>query len=83
MTSMTGSVSGAELLDIHKRWIATGELLVVPPFDPTSIDPGRMYRLVLPHELVVKLGSREKLLTDVAEGPAVSPEEVLQEIFHD
>ena len=81
MTSMTAYVSGAELRDIHDHWIAKREFLTVPPLDPSLLEAERLYHIVLPHELVIKLGSRKKLLTNVAEGPAVTPEEVLREIF--
>jgi len=83
MKSMTASLSGAELRDLHQRWIARGELLTVPAFDPGKLKPEKIYRVVLPHELVVKLGTRKKVLTNVAEGPAVTTEELLREIFPD
>lgn len=78
---LTATISGEELLDFDRRWISKNELITWPKMKADSIKADRKYRIVIPMDLVVKLGTRKKVLTDVAPGPMILPEQVVQGIF--
>ena len=77
----TATISGAELQDFYRRWIATHELLTWPKVKQADIKTDRAYSIVLPMDLVVKLGTRRKVLSNVAPGPMILPNQVANEIF--
>lgn len=77
----TATVSGKELLDFNQRWISKNELITWPKVKQESIDPKHTYHIVLPMDLVVKLGSRKKILSNVAPGPDITPDQVAKQIF--
>jgi predicted peptidase len=79
--TMTATLSGEELLDIHKRWIATRELVTWPPLSHAKIDVDGHYSIVIPMDLVPKLGNRRKILSNVSEGPSIMPAQVASRIF--
>ena len=70
-----------ELLDFVSRWIEKDELITVPAVKKEAIDANSRYRIVIPMDLVVKLGTRRKALSDVAPGPAIMPGDVTKEIW--
>jgi dienelactone hydrolase len=76
-----GSVSGADLKIIWKRWGTNHELQSVPEVSLDAIDNEKQYRLHIPMDLYIKLGQRKKNLVDPKEGPRIPAEEVLREIF--
>lgn len=78
--TMTGTMSGAELKEIFGRWIATEELVTWPKITNESIEVERRYSVVIPMDLVPKLGNRRKVLSAVAPGPDIMPGEVASEI---
>ncbi len=79
--TMTASVSGSELIEIHNRWIKTSELVTWPKVSVEDIDAERRYRIVIPMDLVAKLGIRRKTLSNVAPGPSVMPADVAAQVF--
>jgi hypothetical protein len=66
---MTATLYGEETLDIHKRWITTRELVTWPTISRNEIDIDRDYNIVIPMDLVPKLGNRRKIVSNVSEGP--------------
>lgn len=79
--SMTAVLSGEELRDIFDRWIATKEIITWPELKKENIEADGIYSIVIPMDLVPKLGNRKKILTNVAPGPAIMPEHVANEMF--
>ncbi|MBC8353376.1 MAG: hypothetical protein H8E66_15365 [Planctomycetes bacterium] len=79
--TMTATISAAELTDIFKRWISTRELTTLPEINEQNIDPGEDYRIIIPMDLVPKLGIRRRILSDVAAGKAIAPPQVANEVF--
>lgn len=79
--SMTAVLSGAEFCDIFDRWIATGEVVSWPAVKKEDLDVNGRYSIVIPMDLVPKLGNRKKVLSTVAPGPAIMPDQVAGEIF--
>ncbi|MEO2033409.1 MAG: alpha/beta hydrolase-fold protein [Planctomycetaceae bacterium] len=79
--TMTAEVTGTEFTDIYDRWVATKELLTWPPVTQPEIDADRRYRIVIPMDLVPKLGGRRSVLSKVAEGPAITGNQIAGEIF--
>lgn len=79
--SMKAVLSGSELNDIFDRWIATREIVAWPELRKTDIDVNRRYSIVIPMDLVPKLGQRRRVLSEVAIGPAIMPDQVAGEIF--
>ena len=79
--TMTATLPGTELRDVFRRWIATREIVSFPTLKVATIKPERQYRLVLPMDLIPKLGTRRKLLRDVMPGPNILPAEIAAEIF--
>lgn len=79
--SMTAELSGEELKEIHQRWIRPGELLTWPVLEGSEIQTDRTYSIVIPMDLVPKLGIRRKTLSGVAAGPAVTPQQIARAIF--
>jgi hypothetical protein len=78
---MTAALSGAELNNIFDRWIATSEIVTWPAVRTSNIEADRRYSIVIPMDLVPKLGQRGKALSTVAPGPAIMPDQVASEIF--
>ena len=79
--TMTAVIPGSEFLDIHKRWIGTRELITWPTVASKEIDPEKKYSIVIPMDMVPKLGIRRKTLGSVASGPNVMPADVVEEMF--
>ena len=79
--TLTASLTGSELKDFNKRWISKNELLTWPAVPWKEIRDQAMYRVCLPMDLVVKLGTRRKTLSHVAPGPNVMPKQVAKEIW--
>jgi len=79
--TMTAEVSRAEFIDIYRRWVATREILTWPTLARPDIDADRRYSIVIPMDLVPKLGGRRKVLSKVSAGPAIMPDQIGKEIF--
>ncbi len=79
--TMTATLSGEEMLDIHNRWISTRELVTWPTISRDAIDIDRDYSIVIPMDLVPKLGNRKKILSNVSEGPSIKPSQVASKVF--
>lgn len=79
--TMTATISGAELHDIFDRWISTREIITWPSFKKTDTEANRRYSIVIPMDLVPKLGQRRKTLGGVTAGPNIMPGQVAREIF--
>ena len=79
--TMTAVLSGAELSAMFDRSIATKELITWPQVKRQDIEAERRYSIVIPMDLVPKLGTRRKVLSTVAPGPAIMPDQVAREIF--
>ena len=79
--TMTGEVPGDELAEIHDRFLANRKITSYPAVAKDAIDPQRTYTLVLPYELVVKLGQRRKILSNVANGPEITVHELARRVF--
>ncbi len=78
--TISASVTGAELKDIRKRWVTNGELLVTPEI-ADNLEDAASYPLCIPMDLYIKLGRRNKNLTDPKLGPEILPAEVRQQVF--
>ena len=78
---MTGALSGKELQDVFDRWIATKEIITWPELKEEEIEADGRYSIAIPMDLVVKLGNRRKVLSDVAAGHAIMPAQVANEVF--
>ncbi|MDA1015681.1 MAG: prolyl oligopeptidase family serine peptidase [Planctomycetota bacterium] len=78
--TMTAVISGSELQDIFKRWIGTRELITWPTVTNETINVDRSYKIVIPMDMVPKLGIRRKVLSMVAAGPSILPAQVAAEI---
>lgn len=78
---LTSMLSGTELLDIDRRWIANKEIITWPEVKKRDIKVNGSYRIVIPLDLVVKLGNRRKTLSRVSTGPLITPDQVAREIF--
>ena len=76
-----GSVSGADLKIIWKRWGTNQELQSVPEIALDTIEAEKQYRVHIPMDLYIKLGQRKKNLGDPKEGPRIPSREVMIEIF--
>jgi hypothetical protein len=76
-----GSLTGEELIEVHRRWLARREIEVFPAVDPGTLDPKRVYRIAMTPSLSYGLRERERNLTGVEAGPEVRVEEVLAEVF--
>ena len=79
--TLTGSVSGAELRDIWKRWGENEEMIFEPMIDLSAIDDGKKYRLHIPMDFYIKLGQRKKALADPKPGPRINIEDLESAIF--
>lgn len=79
--SMTAVVPGTELRDIFVRWISTKELITWPELTKGAIESDRDYSIVIPMDLVPKLGIRQKTLSNVAVGPSILPDQIAAEIW--
>ena len=78
--TLTGSLPGDQLQDIYRRWIGPRELITWPELSMDDIDPEGRYRIVIPMDMVPKLGIRRKVLESVSPGPNVIPKEVASEL---
>lgn len=78
--TLTAELPGDQLQDIHRRWIGAGELITWPEIAASAISPSRRYRIVIPMDMVPKLGIRRRVLEAVAPGPDIMPDEVAGEI---
>ena len=78
---MTAVLSGAELHDIYDRWIATKEIVIWPEFKKEEAEVDGQFSIVIPMDLVPKLGNRKKVLSNVAPAPAIMPRQVASEVF--
>ena len=76
-----GSVRGAELKEIWKRWGLKRELLCVPKIALDQLDDEANYRLHIPMDMYIKLGQRRKNLGDPKAGPAFAAEELTHRVF--
>lgn len=72
-----GSVTGAELKDIWRRWGGNGELISYPSITPESLDEDALYRLHIPMDLYIKLGQRQQNLRQPAAGATFTPDELI------
>lgn len=79
--TMTATISGTELTDIFDRWIATRELITWPKVDKQKLESNQDYRIIIPMDLVPKLGNRHRVLSSVAPGPMIMPQEISAEVF--
>ncbi len=79
--SMKAVLSGSEFNDIFDRWIASREIVTWPEVRKADIDVNRRYSIVIPMDLVPKLGQRRRVLSEVAIGPEIMPDQVAEEIF--
>jgi len=79
--TMTATVTGKEFEELYNRWIAKGELITWPQVAKSGIQTESQYRIVIPMDMVPKLGTRRKVLSNVAPGPDVMPNQVVAEIF--
>ena len=79
--TLLGSLSGGELIEIHQRWMADGQMISMPSFAPDEIDPERTYRIAISPSLCWELMSRQKNLRDVEAGPEWRQEDLWKEIF--
>ena len=79
--TLIGSLSGAELIEIYQKWIARNELVAHPAYEPKDIDRGRIYRIVIPPSLLMKLKHRHKNFRDVQAGPQWQPADLWAELF--
>lgn len=78
---LVASVSGEELIDIHRRWVADEGICVEPVYAPGDIDPQRIYRIAMHPDVCHQLAGREKTLSDVVAGPDWRAEDLWAEIF--
>lgn len=76
-----GSVTGAELKVIWKRWGPNQELISVPEISLDALNDDSEYRLHIPMDLYIKLGQRKKNLIDPKPGPSFTAEELIPQIF--
>lgn len=76
-----GSVTGAELKEIWKRWGPNQELLSVPEISLDALDDKIEYRLHIPMDLYIKLGQRKKNLRAPKPGPSFTTEELIPRVF--
>ena len=82
--TMTGWVSGSELIEIWNRWGgAREELIFHPEIDRDRIEASGQYQIVIPMDLYIKLGQRRKNLGNPEAGPNVSPRDILTRIGSD
>lgn len=79
--TMTAVLSGEELQDIFDRWITKREIVMWPAIFKDIVKSNRRYRIVIPMDLVPKLGLRRKVLSDVAVGTNLLPDMVVKEVF--
>lgn len=78
---MLGSLSGQELIEIHQKWIAEGNMGTVPEFKPDDIDPECIYRIAISPGLCWDLMERHKNLRDVQAGPQWRARDLWDEVF--
>lgn len=76
-----GSVTGAELKEIWARWGPNQELLSEPEIAPDTLDDDKAYRLHIPMDLYIKLGQRQRNLSDPQPGPAFAAEQLIPLVF--
>jgi hypothetical protein len=76
-----GSVTGAELKEIWKRWGQNQELLSVPEISLDTLDDESEYRIHIPIDLYIKLGQRKKNLGAPEPGPSFTAEELIPRVF--
>jgi hypothetical protein len=76
-----GSVTGAELKEIWKRWGQNQELLSVPEISLDTLDDKSEYRIHIPIDLYIKLGQRKKNLGAPEPGPSFTAEELIPRVF--
>jgi hypothetical protein len=76
-----GSVTGAELKEIWKRWGPKRELLSVPVIKLDTLDDESEYQVHIPMDLYIKLGQRKKNLGNPKPGPAFTTEEISPRLF--
>lgn len=79
--TMTASLSGSEMANIFRRWIATREIITWPVVRQEEISEDRTYRIVIPMDLVPKLGDRHRTLAEPGIGPSIMPNQIADEIF--
>jgi len=79
--TLTGRLSGAELIEIHEKWIAKDEIMAAPAFEPKDIAPDRLYSVALPPDLCWRLQGRERNLRDVQAGPEWRAEDLWAEVM--
>ena len=79
--TLTGGISGMEIKEIWQRWGQNQQLLTNPEIQIDTLADKKQYRVNIPMDLYIKLGQRKKNLNDPKPGPAISPEEVMAEIF--
>lgn len=77
-----GSVTGAELKEIWRRWGPKRELISVPEISLDTLEDDTSYRLHIPMDLYIKLGQRRKNLRDPQPGPAFAAEELIARMFN-
>jgi|GEM_PF-974612 len=77
LSTMAGSLTGAELLALPGKAPDWGEWIFSPALDEKTIDPGRVYRVVLPLNAAWTLAQAAQLnLRSPQQGPEIAPVEV-------
>ncbi len=76
-----GSVTGAELKTIYRRWGESDELQFYPAIEIDSLSDSRRYRLHMPMDMYIKLGQRKKNLREPQAGPAIGAADVVDAVF--
>ncbi len=75
-------MSGQELAEIHRRWAASNEVVVVPSIDLEGVDTSRVYRVAMQPDLCGMLARGWKRnLRNVEAGPEWRQEGLWAEIF--
>lgn len=76
-----GTVTGAELKVIWRRWGQNKELVSIPEISLDAIDDQTEYRIHIPIDLYIKLGQRKKNLGAPKPGPTFAAEELIPRVF--
>ena len=79
--SLLATLSGEALLDIHERWLASGEMMSQPAVAPDDISPSRSYNVTMSLDLCWRLAAREQALPRVRVGPEWKQEALWHEVF--
>jgi len=75
------TMTGAELRELHEKWISKNELMALPDYQPEDVEAERSYRVVISPHLTWKPMQLRRNLRNVEAGPEYRPETVWQQIF--